>query len=133
MKRLLALPFLLWASLALAQVGPPNQIQCNQTAVLPIAAAGTTQLVPGSPGATVFVCGWHFTTTTTAGTFQLSTGTGATCTTPKNITGALAVSSSAPSSDHIEFAQMSGTPGQSLCVTTATSATISGLVWFNQF
>jgi len=116
-----------------AQVGPPNQILCNQTAILNAAAAGTTQLVVGVTGQRVYMCGWHFTTNTTAGTFQLLVGTGATCTTPTNFTPAVAVSSTAPSSDHIEFASLNGAAGQSFCVTTVTSATITGQIWFSQF
>ncbi len=116
-----------------AQLGPPNQIQCNQTAILNAAAAGTTQLVTGVTGQRVYMCGWHFTTTTTAGTFQLLVGTGATCTTPTNFTPAVAISSTAPSADHIEFVSLNGAAGQSLCVTTVTSATITGQVWFSQF
>jgi len=118
-----------------AQVGPPNQILCNGAAILNAAAAGTTQLVTPAAGKTVFICGWHFTTTTTAGTFQLTTGTGATCATgtPVNLTPAHAISSTAPSADHIDFAWGQGTTGHGLCVTTTASATIAGQVWFGQY
>ena len=136
MRKFLVLLFL-GCSPALAEntVGPYNQILCNKVALLNAVAAGTTQLVAPVVGQTVFICGWHFTTTTTAGTFQLTTGTGATCATgtPVNLTPAISVSSSAPSSDHITAAWSSGTIGQGLCVTTGTSATISGQVFFSQF
>src|SRR5262249_58519609 len=101
------------------------QILCNKTATLAPAAAGTTQLVAPASGVTISICGWHVTTTSTAGTFQIFVGTGATCgTNTVNMTPALAVSSSAPSSDHIEFASFSGATGAWLCITTVTSATI---------
>jgi hypothetical protein len=135
MKKLLLalalLPFC-WGSPAPAQVGPINPILCNKTVILNIAAAGTTQLVAPVTGTTINLCGWHVTTTTTAGTFQLSFGTGATCGTGTvNITSPLSVSSTAPSADHTNYASSSGATGAGLCVTTATSATISGVFWFS--
>ena len=135
MKKLLfslALILGLGLSFGQAQVGPTNQILCNKTAILTVAAAGTTQLVAPVAGVTVNMCGWHVTTTTTAGTFQILFGTGATCGTGTvNVTPPLAVSSTAPSADHIEYAYASGATGAGLCITTVTAATIAAVVWFS--
>jgi hypothetical protein len=134
MKKLLALALLLWAGPALAQVGPPNQILCNATAVMEVGPTTQTQLVAGAVGKAIFVCGWHITNTAAAGTFSIQSGTtsGTPCAAgTKKMTPTQNVTSSAPSGDHVEFTHWSSNAGDNLCV-TPSAATISAMVWFYQ-
>ena len=118
---------------AKAQLGPPNQVLCNQ---LIIQAASTTSLatiVTGTSGKVVFICGWHVTNNiATAATFTLSSGTGTNCaTTNTNITPAFSVTSSAPSTDHVEFASLSLAAGNNLCVISSATTLQIG-IWVSQ-
>jgi hypothetical protein len=117
-------------------MGPPNPIACNQQAIATIATATTTALVSGVAGKSIFVCGWHVTSTqSAANTFSFISGTqGTPCGTPTSLTPAFAVTSSAPSADHIDYAHLQVPVGAQLCVVT-TGATVgtSVMIWFNQF
>lgn len=147
----LALGLLLAPLTMMGQVGPPNQIQCNRTAQLNVAGAtasgvltldgnsGSQQVLVGSLGQRINICGWHFTnqTSATQGTFQfvagLSSGTTPGCTgTQVILTPAIGVTSTAPSSDHIDYASMSLAQGLQLCVTTTGAVTITGVVFISQ-
>lgn len=115
------------------QVGPTNQIFCNKTANLAVGPTGLTQVIPGVVGQTISVCGWHVTNTAATGTFSFSYGTGSNCGTgtttilpPTNVT------SSAPSADHIDFAQIGLPTGNAFCVNPSV-ATISVFVYYAQF
>lgn len=128
MKKLfLLLAFLLAPSLALAQVGPPQNILCNQIAqgttasVSPIASAAS--------GKSIVVCGWSVNANVAAGAFSLAFGSGATCTTPTTIVSytALPVGTNI---DHIDYAFTSNAT-LNLCVTVAT--TVSYTVYWGQY
>lgn len=122
---------------AQSPLGPPNQILCNKQAIANVATATTTSLVNGVAGQNIFVCGWHVTSTqSTANTFTFESGTqGGPCGSPVAMTPNFVVTSTAPSSDHVDYAQMQVLPsGAQLCVVT-TGATVGTavLVWYNQF
>jgi hypothetical protein len=134
-KFFLAGLFALVAGLAHAQtpVGPPNQVICNNIAILTAGPATITQIQAASGTARIFICGWHVTNTGATGTFSLSTGTGSNCGTgtatllpPQNVT------STAPSADHIDYAHIQTPQGVALCITPSV-ATIAAVVYFAQF
>jgi len=144
-----ALAWLALSPAGKAQVGPPNQILCNNLAqasptavtsqvLSSIGASGSQPVLRGVAGRTIYICGWHVTATAgTASTFQLVAGTDSATTpgcggTQTIITPAYTVLNTAPATDHIEFASISLTPGQQLCVTTTGTALQVG-VWFSQF
>lgn len=141
MKRflpVLGLLLALWAQPAFSQqTGPPNQILCGRQAIATVASAATTSLVAGVSTTSIMVCGWHVTTSNSANasTFQLIYGTqGGPCGTPTNLTPAFSVTSTAPSSDHIEFATFQVPIGQQLCVvSTGATVQLSILVYYSQF
>lgn len=135
MKWLIGLALGLCISVAQAQtpVGPPNQILCNNIATLAVGPTTITQIVAAATGARVFICGWHVTNTGAAGTFTLSTGTGTNCgTNTATLIPAMNVTNTAPSSDHVDYAQLQTAQSVALCVTPSV-ATIAVLVWYNQF
>lgn len=125
-----------WHDGGKAQIGPPNQIQCNLYGQVSAAAAGTSSVVAGVAGTRINICGWHVTTSQTAATdtFQFEYGTqGGPCTTPTVITPALNVSNTAPSADHIDFAGFSLPAGAQLCVVAAgATVTLAGVVFYSQ-
>lgn len=135
----LALALLVWGAQAQTPVGPPNQILCNKTASATISSNTTTSLVSGVAGQSIFICGWHATSSQPAGnanTFQFEFGTqGGPCSSPTTVTPALFVANTAPSADHIDYAQIQGAQGAQLCVvTTGTTTTgVNLLVWYTQF
>src|SRR5215467_9995537 len=93
----------IWEPPLKAQVGPPNQILCNNTATFTgTGAAAAVATAPASQR--LYLCGWHITNTAATGTFQITYGTGSNCgTNTVNVTPAMSVTSTAPSADHIEF------------------------------
>src|SRR5262249_23706765 len=104
----------LWMALILyqwhdarAQVGPPNQVLCNQ--FINFRGSGAAARIIRGAGKPVYICGWHVTSpSATTTTFQLPTGTGTNCgTNTVNVTPALNVPLSAPSADHIDWASLS--------------------------
>ena len=117
-------------------MGPPNPIQCNQQAIANIATATTTALVSGVAGKSIYICGWHVTSTqSAANTFSFVSGIqGGPCGSPASLTPTFAVTSTAPSSDHVDYSHLQVPVGAQLCVVT-TGATVGTavLVWFNQF
>jgi len=114
-----------------AQLGPPNQVLCNQTATFTGTGAAAT-VITGVAGKTIFFCGWHVTNTAATGTFAISAGTTATCgSNTVAVTPTLSVTSTAPSSDHIEFAYFSAAAGANVCV-NATVTTVTGVLYFSQ-
>src|SRR6516164_9702037 len=135
-KLLLGLALLCWSAPAFAQVGPPNPILCNSQGQATIATATTTGVVNGVAGQRVYICGWHVTSTQAASTtFQIIQGTqGGPCGSPANLTPAFSVTSTAPSSDHVDYAQMQTTPGAQVCVVTV-GATIGQavIIWYVQY
>jgi hypothetical protein len=131
----LALLPLCWSS-GQAQLGPPNQIQCNNAPQQPIAdiTTGTTvKLVTEVTGKVIYLCGWHV-TAVAASTFKFSFGTGANCATGNTVlTPTFNVSTNAPSQDHVEFASISTLVSQGLCVTIGGTGPAQALAWFSQF
>ena len=117
-------------------VGPGNLIICTKTAQASPAAAGTLSLVNGVANQSIFICGWHVTSNqTTSSTFQLVYGTqGGPCSTPTNMTPAFAVTSNAPSADHIDYVTIQAALGAQVCVTSAGSTVGQAvLIYYNQF
>ena len=141
MKRLLLALGLCLAlsSSALSQgtiVGPGNMVLCPQSANNLAASATTTQLVAGVANQRIYVCGWHVTSIlSTSSTFQLVYGTGASCTSPTNLTPTFNVTSTAPSADHQSYAiGPNSATGQSVCMITGTGATGTAiLLYYSQF
>jgi hypothetical protein len=134
MKRLLlsAVAALALCGAAKAQIGPPNQVQCNQ--FVSFTGTGAAALImTGAAGKTIFICGWHVTSTSnTTTTFQLTAGTGATCGTGTiTVTPALNVTITAPSADHIDFASLSYAGPNNICVNAPAS--ITGGIWAGQY
>lgn len=132
----LALAFLASVSPALAQtgtVGPTNAIFCNQVAQMPAGPSAITQVIAAKAGKSIFVCGWHVTNTGATGTFSISYGTGTNCGTGTTaVIPALNVTSTAPSADHIDYAQLYAPAGNAVCITPSV-ATISAILYFSQF
>jgi len=123
-----------------AQVGPSNQILCNKLASATLTGTGstvTTSLMSGLTGQTIVICGWHVTESgTTSGTFQLISGTqGGPCGTPTVITPGFSVSSTAPATDHVDYASLSLPMSSQLCVVTtgAATSTLQIGIWAAQF
>jgi hypothetical protein len=117
-------------------VGPGQVILCTSTAQASAAAAGTTALISGVTGKTIFLCGWHVTSNqSTSTTFQLEYGTqGGPCTTPTLITPAFSITSNAPSADHIDYAVIQIPAGAQLCaVSTGTTVGQQYLMYYSQF
>lgn len=148
LKSLLILGLLCAASAAFAQgqvAGPPNAILCNQLGTFGPTTANSVFNIT-SPSTSqglqrVYICGWHVTTQASVSTesFQLlmgsissgalncAGGTGA-----QTVTPSLAVSSTAPSTDHIDFAMAQTGQGQQLCVNTIGTS-MSGIIYFTMF
>lgn len=120
-------------------VGPGNIVLCPGVPGSPVPAQATfvgsaalAQLVAGVAGKSIYICGWHITNTATTGTFLFSYGTGSNCGTGTvTILPAQSVSSTAPATDHIDYAFAQLPAGVSLCQNS--TATVSGIVYINQF
>lgn len=120
------------ATEAEAQLGPPNQILCNATAPFTGTGAAAT-VITGAAGKTIYLCGWHMTNTAATGSFAITTGTTASCGTGTvTWTPTMSVTSTAPTTDHIEFASLSAAAGANVCV-NATVTTVTGVLWYSQF
>jgi len=130
---LLAAAFLgVFAPKGEAQVGPPNQILCNNTATFTGTGAALSAITAGA-SQRVYLCGWHITNTAASGTFAITYGTGTNCGTGTvTVTPSLTVSSTAPSTDHIEFATINTPLGGSFCV-NATVTSVIGLLWIGVY
>jgi hypothetical protein len=117
-------------------IGPGNAILCNQLSQASPVTATTTSLMAGVAGKVIVICGWHVTSNQSAvTTFQFEYGTqGGPCTTPTTITPAYSVTSTAPATDHVDYASLSIPAGAQLCVVT-TGATVGMQVgvWTAQF
>lgn len=117
-----------------AQVGPPNTILCNQFALQGASQTTIISLTTGISGKIIALCGWHVTNSVASSqNFTLVSGTGTNCTTTSTIAaGPFSVTSSAPSTDHIEFASLSLASGNNLCV-LSSGTNLSIGVWLSQF
>ncbi len=136
-----ALLFLICASAAQAEntVGPGAQILCNKTIQATIASATTTALIQPVAGQSIFICGWHVTTTqgTAPLTFQFITGTQTTtpCDTAPNttVTPAFNILNTAPSADHISIATIQIPVAKQLCVVTVGVTNLAVIIYYSQF
>ena len=113
-------------------VGPPNAVLCNKTGITS-AGAATTQSVVGVTNQLINVCGYDAGAGAAAGGFQLVFGTGATCTTPTNITGAYTLAINGFASSRSTFASASSLAGQSLCVISTGTGPTTVTVYYSQF
>jgi hypothetical protein len=142
MRKLVAALAFFWLAcvapaLADNTVGPTNQIICNKTVALTIASATTTSAIAGVAGQSIFICGWHVTTTQAATfpTFQFEYGTqGGPCTTPTAVTPAFGVTNTAPSADHVSIATIQTPAGTQFCVVSgATTTNLAIELYYSQF
>ena len=115
-------------------IGPTNQVLCSQLATQASSIASLQTLVAGVTGKTIFICGWHVTSSAaTVSTFQLSYGTGTNCgTTNTNITPAYNIINTAPSTDHVSIATLNIPVGTNLCIISSTTSLQIG-VWYGQY
>lgn len=147
LKSLLIPGLLFVANAAWAQgqvAGPPNAILCNQLGTWgPTTGNSVFNITSPSAGSTqrVYICGWHVTTqnSQSSESFQLIMGalsSGAVncgaAPGAQTVTPSLAVSNTAPSTDHIDFAMAQTGQGQQLCVSTIGTS-IAGIIYFSQF
>jgi hypothetical protein len=120
---------------AQSPVGPPNAVLCNSSVVMEVGPTTIQKLVSNVAGKNIFVCGWHVTNTGATGTFSITSGTQTTnpCDTNiKKMTPVFSVTSTAPSGDHVDFAQFQVNAGADLCFTPSVG-TIGALIWFGQY
>jgi len=93
----------------------------------------STVIVAGTAGKAINICGWHITNTGASGTYSFSIGTGAGCVTNNVVVvQPQSISSTAPVTDHIDYAFLTVPTGTSLCITPSV-ATIAAVVYYNQF
>jgi len=135
-----ALLLLLCVSAAQAEntVGPTAQVICNKFVQTTISSSTTTSLVAGVAGQSIFICGWHVTTTQASSpvTFQFLSGTHTTTdcdTTPVNITPAFNILNTAPSADHISLATIQVPLAKQLCVASVGVTNLAVIVYYSQF
>lgn len=106
--------------------------QCGRTAIGATGPA-TTLVVAGSPSSVVHLCGWDI-TATAVGTFQLITGTGATCgTNTINITAAHAMTgSNTINTSAATPGRYSAPMGNSICMIVTGTGPIQWTVYYTQ-
>lgn len=118
----------LWSDASVAQPA-----QCGRTAV-GASAAATTLAIPGAAGQGIHLCGWDVTATAVA-TWQIITGTGATCGTGTvNISAAHALAAGNP------LATAGATPGRystqagsNVCVIVTGTGPVQWTIYYTQF
>lgn len=129
----LSLNLLGWAMPAFAQggsaVGPPNIISCNKQAIPGTLTVGTTQVIAGVSGQIINLCGYVI-EGLAAGTIQFVFGTGATCTTPTNVTPNFTTTATTSIVDHVPTAWISSAPGQSLCAVVTGTNPVTPAVYY---
>jgi hypothetical protein len=141
MKRLfLALGICLTlSSSALSQgtiVGPGNLILCQTMGQMAVGPTTATIVVTGQANKTTAFCGWHITNTGATGTFTITAGQGAGCgTNTVTLVTVQSVTSTAPSTDHTQYATYSAPVGATpynICVTPSV-ATIAATIYYVTF
>ena len=107
--------------------------QCGRTAVGSSAAATTLIITPGT-GQAVHLCGWDVTATAIA-TWQIVTGTGATCgTNTVTITAAHSISAqNVLSSSGATPGRFSAPAGNNICVIVTGTGPAQWTVYYTQF
>ena len=119
-------------------VGPGQPILCVTAVSLAVGPSTITRIIQGVSGKGINICGWHITNTAASGTFSFSIGTGTNCGTNTSVViQPQSISSTAPVTDHIDYAFLSVPPltggvPTDLCITPSV-ATIAAVVYYNQF
>lgn len=115
---------------SLAAVAQPAQ--CGRTAP-GASAAATTNIITGTPNSVIHLCGWDV-TATGASTFQIVTGTGATCgtgtiqiTAAHVMTGSNTINTSAATPG-----RYSAPMGNSVCVIVTGTGPVQWTVYYTQ-
>ena len=131
---LLILALALFAPQVRAQpLGPPVSIICASTAVTGTLSTGTTQVIAGTAATHINVCGYYV-EGIGAGTLQLVFGTGATCTSPTNITVNFVTSATSTNAERSTYVYTSGALGQSLCAVATGAGSVAAVsVSYTQF
>lgn len=124
----------LWGDAPTAQpVGPPNEIVCNR---VNNGSSGATVGVAVAPitGQQISICGFIAAAGAAAGTFQLITGTGATCATQTaTITPVIPLPINGNITDHTSSAWASIPPLSNLCISITGTGPISYNIYYAQF
>jgi hypothetical protein len=113
--------------------------QCGRT-VVGSSAAATTLVIAGAVGSNIHLCGWDV-TATAAGTFQLISGTGATCgtgtvniTAAHNIGAATALASSGATPGRYSTpTPVAPNPPPSICVIVTGTGPVQWTIFYTQF
>lgn len=114
-------------------VGPGQAIICTAIATLAVGPSAATQIVAAVTGQSIKICGWHITNTGATGTFALESGTGTNCASSTVTTvPAQNVTSTAPATDHIDFASIQLPISTALCIVPSV-ATIAAVVYYTQY
>ena len=106
--------------------------QCGRTAP-GSSAPGTILVITGQPGGVIHLCGWDV-TATAAATFQIITGTGATCgTNTVNITAAHAMTGSNNINTSAATPGRYSTPaGNNVCMIVTGTGPVQWTVYYTQ-
>lgn len=120
---------------SLAQGAQSNNNSKVSTAVS-VAGAATTQIVGnGSPPNQLYICGYHLSQATTAGTIQFIQGTGANCGTgTTNLSGAMPVTAAQPISYGnggayvLKTQTVAGITGANVCLVVTGAGGVTGVV-----
>lgn len=112
---------------------PAQPAQCGRVAIGSSAAA-TTLTITGATGQQIHLCGWDV-TSTAAATWQLVTGTGATCgTSTVNITAAHALgTTNVFSSAGATPGRYSAPAGNNICVIVTGTGPVQWTIYYTQF
>ena len=114
-------------------VGPPNEIVCNK---INNASSGATVGVSVAPVAnqSISICGFSATAGAAAGTFQLLSGSGATCATgTQTITPVIPLTPGTNVTDHTSSAWFSLPPLNNLCVSITGTGPVAYNIYYAQF
>ena len=118
---------------AQAQQAGPQSILCNKTAVGSSGAA-TTLVITGNSPQNINICGYLASSGAAAGTFQLVSGTGATCTTPTTITGVVNLGINGNQDYSPGAAWYTVTPaGGNVCAVVTGTGPVSWTVSYSKF
>lgn len=129
----LALAGLVSLAASAQPVGPPNEIVCNK---VNNGSSGATVGVAVAPvtGQQISLCGFNATAGAAAGTFQLITGTGATCATQTaTITPVIPLPINGNVTDHTSSAWTSVPPLSNLCISITGTGPVSYNIYYAQF
>lgn len=122
-------------AVSLGPEAPPalaQPAQCGRTAP-GASAAATTLVITGSAGGVIHLCGWDV-SATAAATFQIITGTGATCgTNTVNVTAAHALTgSNVINSSGATPGRFSAPAGNSICVIVTGTGPVQWTIYYTQ-